>query len=245
MRRILAYLPVLGLLTVLLSGCATEEETDNAQFGDSMGVSGGETPGEKAGLFDDNRLVADEVTPEIQADIDKTEPAAGEEVVVFDTSKGEIVVMLYGLVAPKTVDNFKKLVNDGYYDGTRFHRCMPGFMIQGGDPGSADLARSSSWGTGGPGYTIPDELNPIKHVQGVLSMANTGMPNSGGSQFFIMDGVASHLDYVHAAFGRVLSGQDVAQAIIATGANAGRSGMVDPSSAVVIKSVKVATWPLD
>lgn len=245
MRRFLAYLPVLGLLTVLLSGCATEEETDAAQVGDSMGVSGGETPAEKAGLFDDNRLVPSEVTPEIQADMDKATPEDGEEVVVFDTAKGEIVVMLYGLVAPKTVANFKKLVNDGYYDGTRFHRCMPGFMIQGGDPGSADLGRSSSWGTGGPGYTILDELNPIKHEQGVLSMANTGQPNTGGGQFFIMDGVADHLNYKHAAFGRVLSGQDVAQAIIATGANAGQSGMVNPSIAVVIKSITVKTWPID
>lgn len=241
MRRILAHLAVLGLLSVLLSGCASDDDKDIAES--TVGGGSTDTPVEKVGVFDDNRLLPDEVTPEIQADMDKTVPAEGEDVVVFETSKGEIVVMLYGLVAPKTVDNFKKLVSDGFYDGTRFHRCIPGFMIQGGDPGSADLALSSRWGGGGPGYMIPDELNPIKHEQGVLSMAHAG-PNTGGSQFFIMDGVAPRLDYLHTAFGRVLSGQDVAQAIIVTG-DAGKNGAVVPSEAVVLSRAYLATWPLD
>jgi cyclophilin family peptidyl-prolyl cis-trans isomerase len=228
---------LLSLALGCLFGCAAEEKVEKPEAPPKE-----EKP---ADVFADNRLMPDEVTPAMQADMDKKEPAEGEEVVVFDTSKGQIVVMLYGAVAPKTVENFKKLAADSFYDGTRFHRCIPGFMIQGGDPNSKSLDAPGSWGSGGPDYMIRDELNPIAHTQGVLSMAHAG-PNTGGSQFFIMDGEAPHLDYVHTAFGRVVKGQDVVAKIIATGpTEQSANGIVEPSKAVVLKKATVQKWPLE
>lgn len=228
---------LLTLLLGVLVGCSPSEDTSAKN--DAPPTETG-TPG----IFDDNRMMPSEVTPEIQADMDKTAPADGEEVVVFDTDMGKVTVMLYSKVAPKTVENFKKLVGEGFYDGTRFHRCIPGFMIQGGDPNSKDMSSPNSWGTGGPGYMINDELNPIQHVQGVLSMAHAG-PNTGGSQFFIMDGTSDNLNYLHTAFGRVVEGQDVVAKIIATGpTERAKNGMVEPSRAVVLKKATVETWPL-
>ena len=119
---------------------------------------------------------------------------------------------LYPEIAPKTVENFIKLVEDGFYDGLIFHRVIPGFMIQGGCP--------KGDGTGGPGWTIEGEFtlngfkNDLKHERGVLSMARTMMPNSAGSQFFIMVHDAPHLDGQYAAFGKITEGLDVADAIV-------------------------------
>jgi len=110
--------------------------------------------------------------------------------------------------APKTVANFKTLARKGYFDGTGFHRIIKGFMIQGGDPNSKN-PNAANLGTGGPGYTIADEFNSHPHVKGVLSMANTGTPNSAGSQFFVMHGTASSLDGHYTAFGHLISGMDV------------------------------------
>jgi len=232
--RTFALVGILGLSALGLFGCDSEKAA-----GDPPAVEPTKT--EPAAIFADYRLLPSEVTPEIQADMDKTAPADGEEVVVFDTSMGKVVVMLYEKVTPKTVANFKKLVRDAFYDGTRFHRCIPTFMIQGGDPNSKKLDMSDGlWGMGGPGYMIEDELNPIEHKQGVLSMAHAG-PGTGGSQFFIMDGDAPHLNYVHSAFGRVVSGQDVVAKIIATG-NA--AGTIAPDKAVVLKKATVETWPI-
>src|SRR6202451_3036144 len=107
------------------------------------------------------------------------------EVAVIDTTEGTMVVEFWPGEAPGTVDNFKKLAQKGFYDGTCFHRVIKGFMIQGGDPLTKDPTKEDSWGTGGPGYTIGDEFNDHSHVRGVLSMANTGRPNSSGCQFFI------------------------------------------------------------
>ncbi len=226
-------------------GCAKEPEPDAPE--PTATTSGSEEPEEEvsnepADPFLDNRLMPEEVTDEMKADMAKEVPADGEEVAVFDTSAGKVIVMFYEKVAPKTVANFKKLANDDFYNGTRFHRCIPGFMIQGGDPESKDMDKAPMWGTGGPGYTIDDELNPIRHEKGVLSMAHAG-PNTGGSQFFIMDGEAGHLDYVHTAFGRVVSGQDVVQKIIATGDPA-QNGKVEPGDAIVIKSIEIMPWPV-
>src|SRR5678810_419494 len=97
-------------------------------------------------------------------------------------------------VAPKTVENFKKLAKQGFYDGTAFHRIVKGFMIQGGDPTTKDLNRVDEYGMGGPGYKIKAEFNNRKHVRGVLSMARSGHPDSAGSQFFIMLDPAPGLD---------------------------------------------------
>ena len=135
----------------------------------------------------------------------KTANKAGTKV-LFETTQGNIVIKLYDAKAPITTDNFKKLVSEGYYDGTIFHRVIPEFMIQGGDP--------TGTGMGGPGYTIDDEFHPdLKHSKpGLLSMANAG-PNTGGSQFFITVATTPWLDGKHAIFGEVVEGLDVAIAI--------------------------------
>ncbi len=132
-----------------------------------------------------------------------------DEVAVIKTTEGEMVLAFWPDVAPKTVANFKKLAKQGFYDGTAFHRVIKGFMIQGGDPNTKDPAKEAAAGTGGPGYTIPAEFNDHKHVRGVLSMARTSDPNSGGSQFFICLAPASHLDHQYTAFGKLIKGDEV------------------------------------
>ena len=133
----------------------------------------------------------------------------------FETNRGTIKAELYDTDAPKTVANFEKLANDGYYDGVKFHRVIADFVVQGGDPNSRDLpAGDRRIGTGGPGYTIPDELkgNPRKHEVGALSMAHAG-PNTGGSQFFITHVPTPWLDGRHAIFGEVTEGMENVLAI--------------------------------
>src|SRR5919198_5383578 len=123
----------------------------------------------------------------------------------LNTSHGAIAVELFEDDAPKTVENFKKLAADGFYDGTIFHRVIPDFMIQGGDP--------TGTGTGGPGYTFEDEFNDHKVERGALAMANAG-PNTNGSQFFIVTtGAAPWLDGKHTVFGRVAVGMETVDAI--------------------------------
>ncbi|HUK20698.1 MAG TPA: peptidylprolyl isomerase [Gemmatimonadales bacterium] len=131
---------------------------------------------------------------------------------VFETSKGRIEVDLFADETPGTVANFEKLANSGFYDGTKFHRVIPNFMIQGGDPYSK--TGKGRVGTGGPGYTIKCEtqLNTHKHVAGTLSMAHAGK-DTGGSQFFICHSPQRHLDGVHTVFGQVTKGMEAVNAI--------------------------------
>jgi len=167
--------------------------------------------------------------------------ASANEVAVLETSKGRMVVEFWDKEAPQTVANFKKLARQGFYDGTGFHRIIKGFMIQGGDPKSKN-PNAPDLGTGGPGYTINDEFNAHKHVKGVLSMANTGTPNSAGSQFFVMHGTASSLDGHYTAFGHLISGMDVLEKIAnsPTVANPSMPGETSkPSDWTVLKSVKI------
>jgi len=124
---------------------------------------------------------------------------------MMHTTHGPIVLELFDEDAPKTVENFRKLATDGFYDGVIFHRVIPDFMIQGGDPDGT--------GRGGPGYTFEDEINDHKIVRGTLAMANAG-PNTNGSQFFLVTAQATpHLDGKHTAFGRVVEGMDAVDAI--------------------------------
>ena len=131
----------------------------------------------------------------------------------IETSKGTIMADLYDTEVPGTVANFEKLANSEFYDGTRFHRVIQNFMIQGGDPLSKD-ASNPRVGTGGPGYKIKCEthLNTHKHLAGALSMAHAGK-DTGGSQFFICHSPQSHLDKVHTVFGQVRQGMDVVNGI--------------------------------
>ena len=130
------------------------------------------------------------------------------------TSMGDITVEFYPDQAPQTVANFIKLAQSGFYDGTKFHRVIKGFMDQGGDPLTKDDSKEAQWGQGGPGYTIADEFGTTyTNVAGTLAMANTGAPNSGGSQFFI-NAVDNHfLDGKYTVFGHVTAGMDVVTAI--------------------------------
>ena len=132
---------------------------------------------------------------------------------IIETKYGNIVIELLPDVAPKHVENFIKLSKDGFYDGTTFHRVIPGFMIQGGDPNSKDNDRSND-GMGGPGYTINAEFNEISHKRGILSMARSNDPNSAGSQFFIVVKDSTQLDRQYTVFGRVTEGMDVADKIV-------------------------------
>lgn len=149
---------------------------------------------------------------------------------------GVITLELYPNIAPETVNNFVSLVNKGFYDGLSFHRIIPGFMIQGGDP----LGN----GTGGPGYSIKGEFksngfrNDLRHERGVISMARAMDPNSAGSQFFIMHADAPHLDGSYAAFGKVIDGMGVVDSIASVRTNMFNDAPVTP---VLIKSITVDT----
>jgi peptidyl-prolyl cis-trans isomerase A (cyclophilin A) len=141
-----------------------------------------------------------------------TNEEVGNPVAVFDTTMGTIKIELYEDKVPITAGNFVDLAKDGFYDGTKFHRISPGFMIQGGDPNTKDDDPSND-GQGGPGYTIDDEFHPdLKNERGMISMANAGA-NTGGSQFFILVADATWLDGAHAVFGQVTEGMDVVDAI--------------------------------
>jgi peptidyl-prolyl cis-trans isomerase B (cyclophilin B) len=139
------------------------------------------------------------------------------EVAVIKTTEGDMVVTFWTDAAPKTIENFKKLAKSGFYDGTCFHRVIKGFMIQAGDPLTKDPSAEARWGTGGPDYTIPDEKNEHKHERGTIAMANTGAPNSGGSQFYICHAPQPRLDAAnYTTFGQLIKGDDVLEKIATT-----------------------------
>lgn len=131
------------------------------------------------------------------------------QVVIFKTNKGDFKIELYGDKAPNTVGNFVKLAQQGFYNQTKFHRIIPDFMIQGGDPLTKDDSQMPFWGTGGPGYKFEDEFGEgLSNVMGTISMANAG-PNTNGSQFFINVADNTFLDGKHAVFGKVIEGMDL------------------------------------
>jgi len=148
---------------------------------------------------------------------------------------GEIRVEFFPSVAPNHVENFKKLASDGLYSGTTFHRVIPGFMIQGGDPNTKNDDPNDD-GQGGPGYNIDAEFSDLSHVRGVLSMARSRDINSAGSQFFIVSHDSTHLDGNYTLFGRVVSGMEVVDKISqATAA----MGSQSPSEPVVIEEIRI------
>ena len=158
----------------------------------------------------------------------------GKAIAVIETMHGTIKLEFFEDIAPGHVQNFKDLAGKGFYDGTIFHRVIPGFMIQGGDPNSKSDNRSSH-GTGGPGYSIDAEFNDVKHERGVLSMARSQDPNSAGSQFFICMKDSFFLDGQYTAFGRVIEGMDVADKIV----DEPRDSNDNPDQRMEMKSVAI------
>ncbi|MEK7130103.1 MAG: peptidylprolyl isomerase [Patescibacteria group bacterium] len=160
--------------------------------------------------------------------------AQTNQTVILKTNFGDIALELFTADAPKTVENFIKLSKSGFYNGTKFHRVIKGFMIQGGDPNSKDDDWSND-GMGGPGYKFEDEINSHKLVRGVLAMANAGA-NTNGSQFFIVTTEATpHLDGKHTAFGKVLSGMDIVDKIESVKVNENDH----PTDDVVVNSIEI------
>ena len=164
------------------------------------------------------------------------------EVAVIKTSHGEMVLEFWPDVAPKTVENFKKLARDGFYDGTAFHRVVKNFMIQGGDPLTKSAADEHAWGTGGPGYKVKAEFNDRSHVRGVISMARSQNPDSAGSQFFICLAEAKFLDRQYTAFGKLIKGDDVLGKIgDTTTAQSGGGEKSKPTVRQGVESVKIVS----
>lgn len=166
-------------------------------------------------------------------------PKDGEEVAVIETKFGKIIAKFRADKAKGHVDNFKKLANKGFYDGTIFHRIIPGFMIQGGDPNTKKKDEPGSYGQGGPGYTIIAEFNNLDHKRGVLSMARSGDPNSAGSQFFICVADSASLNKQYTAFGEVVEGMEVAEKIVAQPRNSNDL----PDERIEMK-VSIKKWPV-
>lgn len=194
-------------LALLLSACGVDQ--GKPQNGNTQGSGGGatETPATASPTTTPTETpVPEEDGPELLG------PEKHPEVTI-ELSNGKLVkIELYPEVAPNTVNNFVSLVEQGFYDGVIFHRIIPGFMVQGGDPDGA--------GTGGPGYNIPGEFgsngfeNKLKHARGVISMARSNHPDSAGSQFFLMVADAPHLDNAYAAFGQVIEGMEAVDEVV-------------------------------
>ena len=216
---------IFGASVGLLAGCSNTTSTDNSQQGSSASTTPASAPAAGAAA---------------------PAAASADEVAIVKTTDGDMVFQLWPDVAPQTVANFKKLAKSGFYDGTAFHRIIKGFMIQGGDPITKDTAASpQSYGTGGPGYSIPDEFSSKPFTRGVIAMAHSGAPNSGGSQFFICldlgPGQANALNGQYADFGKLIKGDDVLQKLgdsPCTGPNS-MGEMSIPQPRVDIKSITI------
>jgi len=166
-------------------------------------------------------------------------PKDGDPIAILTTNEGRIVVKFFPEVAPNHVKNFLKLAKKGFYDGTKFHRVIPGFMIQGGDPNTIK-GDPSTWGQGGPGYNVKHEFNDVLHTPGILSMARTGDPDGAGSQFFIMVAKYPSLDHQYTVFGQVIEGEPVADAIVSSPTGDNDRPLKDQ----VLQKVEVTKWPV-
>lgn len=200
------FLVVILATTFTLSGCAnpTQNNAQDINLSDITITNNSDTNEERPSSMQENTYKKLEDFKEIQA-----------KQAVFETTKGTIVLDLYREQAPLTTANFLNLIDEGFYDNIIFHRVIPDFMAQVGDPITKDPTQPEAlWGTGGPDYRIMDEFHPdLKHDDaGILSMANSG-PNTGGSQIFITYSPQPHLDGKHAVFGKLVEGMDVLESI--------------------------------
>ena len=165
--------------------------------------------------------------------------ATSNEIAIIKTSHGEMKVAFWPDVAPKTVENFKKLAREGFYNGTAFHRIIKGFMIQGGCP-NTKVGATGMPGTGDPGYKLKAEFNSKPHVKGVISMARSSAPDSAGCQFFIVHGDARFLDNQYTAFGALVKGEDVLEKLANVPTKSGGGGEKStPIDRVAVESVTI------
>lgn len=188
-------------------------------------------------LFGARRGESAQAEPQQEKKYDFKEPKVQKgDIAVIETNLGTIKLQLLNDVAPKHVANFEKLADAKFYDGTKFHRVIPGFMIQGGDPNSKGDDRSVM-GTGGPGWSVDAEFNDTNFERGIVGMARSQDPNSAGSQFFIMVSAAPHLNKQYTAFGKVTEGMDIADKIV----NLPRDGRDNPNAdnPAIVKSVTI------
>ena len=168
-------------------------------------------------------------------------PEAGEEVLILTTDQGQIAIRLFGDETPETVKSITTLAQNGFYDGVRFHRIIPGFVIQTGDPLSRDDSDQSNDGTGGPGYETPDEVTPVlQNIRGSVAMANSG-PGTNGSQFYINLVDNHNLDGTYTVFGQVYQGMEVADNIARVSTHLSGPLKNQPLSPVVLDSATVTT----
>ena len=171
---------------------------------------------------------------------ERTPVNSTNEVAVIKTSEGDMVVQFWTDAAPNTIENFKKLAKQGFYNGTIFHRIVKGFMIQGGDPNSNDPAKENRYGEGGPGYKIKAEFNDHSHERGVISMAREPDPDSAGSQFFICLAPVTRLDHQYTTFGKLIKGDEVLDKIGNTPVSRNSMGENSkPTKRVVIEKIDI------
>ncbi len=210
----LTWLGLIGGAALILGGCTLKSPTpeDNSKSSTSQEISNIKETASSTDSAQSNTNLEEQKGPMVKTINDFT-PIEGKKVTI-KTTQGEFVIDLYRDQAPLTTLNFLTLVKDKFYDGIVFHRVIPGFMAQVGDPLTKDANKQALWGSGGPGYTIPDEFGQgLKHdKKGIVSMANAGA-NTGGSQIFITYDATPWLDGKHAVFGYVSQGMDVVDKI--------------------------------
>ncbi len=213
----------IAALIFLFSGCSQS----------AGGLSVNEKNAETQEAQEINKINNNQMTTNNPAELNDL--AREHESAIIKTNLGDIKVKFYNEISPITVNNFLNLAKDGFYDGTRFHRVINDFMIQGGDPNSKDLSKKNLWGTGDPGYKFADEFNNEKLIRGSLAMANSG-PDTNGSQFFIVTAEAtSWLDGKHTNFGEIIAGMDVVEKI-----EAGETDARDcPLEDIIIESIEL------
>lgn len=235
MKKIVSAMSVI-ILILVLSACSQKKDTIPNPISDPAGYV--------PGMVDLNKKAGEDIQNAVNSENEKLTNALNEnnmneqknQFALIKTSLGDIKMELFSDSAPATAKNFSDLAKKGFYDGTKFHRVIKGFMIQGGDPLSKDESQRSLWGSGGPGYKFNDELTgKEKYLQGILAMANSG-PNTNGSQFFIVTASpGAKLDPAYTIFGKVVSGLDTALKIekVETSYND------QPVNYVVIESVTI------
>lgn len=225
---------------------AATETTETAATPSTTTETAAEKPAEVTG---ETVSASTEATPETETapagtetgDVATRKPKDGEEVAVLETAQGRIILMFFPDKAPNHVKRFKEAVTEGIYTGTYFHRVIPGFMIQGGDPNTKNSDKGDD-GMGGYGSFLKAEFNDVKHVRGILSAARTQDPNSAQSQFFIVQGKADFLDGQYTAYGKVVSGMEAVDKIV--NLPRGQGDNPNKSDDARIKSAKIVKWPV-